>query len=405
MRAPDSTLALRADPYRFVRGRCRAEGTDAFRTRLLLQRTLCMTGPEAARFFYDGEIFTRAGAAPGFLTATLFGEGGVQALDGAEHAHRKAMFLDLFGPGRTDALTAAAAAAIEALLRGREPVVLQDRLEEVLTRVVCDWAGVPLPGSALRDRSRMLSHLFEHAASVDIRQILARRARRRAERWIGGVIEDVRSGRLSPPPGSALAVVAGWRTPGGDLLALPVASVELLNMLRPFVAISSYLTFAAHALATEPGQADALRADPARLPHFVQEVRRTYPFFPLLVARARCDTAWRGHEIRKGERVALDIWGTNRDPSAWTDPDSFSPRRFEGWRGDPFTLVPQGGGGHAAGHRCPGEWVTRDLMEAATRSLLRIVDWSNLPEQDLRLDMRNLPGLPRDRMILRAAQS
>ena len=70
-----------------------------------------------------------------------------------------------------------------------------------------------------------------------------------------------------------------------------------------------------------------------------------------------------------------------------------------------FDLVPQGAGDHAIDHRCPGEWVTRDLMEAATRSLLRTVDWSDLPEQDLRLDMRNLPGLPRDRMILRAAPS
>ena len=273
MRAFDSTLALRADPYRFVRRTCRAEGSDAFPTRLLLRRTLCMTGSAAARFFYDQSLFTRAGAAPEFLRATLFGEGGVQGLDGTAHVHRKAMFLQLLGPGRTDALTAGATKAVEALPRTDAPIALQDHLERALTKAVCDWAGVPLQDHELHDRSRMLSHLFEHAASVDLRQIMARRSRRRADRWASGLIEDVRAGRLSPPPGSALEVVARWRDPDGSPLPAPVASVELLNVLRPFVAISAYLTFAAHALATKPGQADALRADPGILPHFVQEVR------------------------------------------------------------------------------------------------------------------------------------
>ncbi len=395
----DSTFGLRRDPYRYVRRHCASKGSDAFETRLLLEPALCMTGVDAARFFYDETQFTRTDAAPGFLTATLFGEGGVQGLDGAAHRHRKAQFLALVGPGRTDALSRGAVSGIEGLA-GRGRITLQDALEEVLTEAVCDWSGIPVAAAEVPMRSRMLSHLFEHAASVDLRQILARRARDRAEDWAGEQIEAVRAGRLTPPPDAALAAIAGWRDLEDRLLPPGVAAVELLNVLRPFVAISAFLTFAAHALATCEGEAVRLRADPERVPRFVQEVRRVYPFFPLVVARARRELRWRTFRIPEGQLVALDLWGTNRDPSAWEDPDQFRPDRFIDWTGDPFTLIPQGGGDHAEEHRCPGEWVTRDVMEAGTRALLDLVDWNDLLRQDLSLNMRNLPGLPRDRMVV-----
>ncbi len=191
----DSTLSLRRDPYRYIRHRCVTNGRDAFETRLLLEPALCLTGVAAARVFYDETRFTRTDAAPGFLIATLFGEGGVQGLDGAAHRHRKAQFLTLVGPGRTGALSRRAAAGI-AGLAGRGRITLQDALEEILTYTVCEWAGVPMASGDLPGRSRMLSHLFEHAASVDLRQLLARRARRRAEEWAGQQIRRVVSRRV-----------------------------------------------------------------------------------------------------------------------------------------------------------------------------------------------------------------
>ena len=398
----DSTLSLRRDPYRFISRTCAALGADAFETRVTLERALCLTGAQAARFFYDDEVFTRVGAAPGFLEATLFGRGGVQGLDGAEHRHRKSMFLRLLGPGRTDALTARAVAEIGALRHRAGEVVLQDAFEGALTQAVCDWAGVPIAAEELPGRSRMLSRLFEHAVPVDPRHILGRLARRRADRWAADLVDAARAGDLAPPPDSALSVIAGWRDPTGDPLPRDVAGVELLNVLRPFVAISAYLTFAAHALATHPDARAALRADPDAVLPFVQEVRRTYPFFPLLAARARGAAAWGAHALPAGRLVLLDIWGTNRDPAAWDDPDAFRPARFAGWGGDPFTLIPQGGGDHATGHRCAGEWVTLDLMVMGTRALLDLVRWENLPSQDLSLDMRALPGLPRSRIRVAA---
>lgn len=91
----DSTLALLHNPYRFIARRCRLHGSDLFETRLLLRKTLCMSGAEAARLFYDPERFVRHGAMPPRLQKTLFGVGGVQGLDGEAHRHRKHMFVAL----------------------------------------------------------------------------------------------------------------------------------------------------------------------------------------------------------------------------------------------------------------------------------------------------------------------
>lgn len=68
---------------------------------------MCMTGPDAAAVVYDPARFQRAGAAPGRLEKTLFGEGGVQGLDGEEHRHRKQNFLDIITPAQVDDLAAA----------------------------------------------------------------------------------------------------------------------------------------------------------------------------------------------------------------------------------------------------------------------------------------------------------
>lgn len=100
----DSTLALAGDPYRFISNRCRRHRSDLFETRLLLRKTICMTGPEAARLFYDPSRFVRRGATPKAIQKTLLGEGGVQGLDDGAHRHRKQMFMSLMAPKRIEQL-------------------------------------------------------------------------------------------------------------------------------------------------------------------------------------------------------------------------------------------------------------------------------------------------------------
>ena len=53
---PDSTITLLCDPYRHILSRCRKLGTQGFRTRLLGQEAVCLTGAEAARWSAPTEV-------------------------------------------------------------------------------------------------------------------------------------------------------------------------------------------------------------------------------------------------------------------------------------------------------------------------------------------------------------
>ena len=285
----DASFAFRADPYRFVSKKCRQHGSDLFETRLLLRPTICMTGSEAARLFYDRERFIREGAAPGLVKKTLFGTGGVQGLDGADHLHRKAMLLSLVSPEAVARLADRVEAEWSRFARRwqqMDQVVLYDEVRELLTRTACDWAGVPLPEAEVAKRTRLLSALFDAAGAVGPRHLWSRLARKLANRWATGIVADVRADRYAPPPGSAVAVIADHRTSAGELLDEHAAAVELLNVVRPIVAVSVYVAFVAHALHEHAECRARITNDEAGFANrFTQEVRRFYPFFPAVVAR------------------------------------------------------------------------------------------------------------------------
>ena len=399
----DSSLALLADPYGYIGKQCVELGTDLFEARLLLKRTICMTGPQAAELFYDGDRFQRAGAAPEPLRATLFGNAGVQTLDGPAHRHRKALFMSMMTGDSIAALTRRcneewrlAALAWERQAR----VTLYDALHEPLTKAVCDWAGVPLPETDVRQRTRDLVALFDRAAAKGMGHLRARAARQRSEAWAGGLVDAVRDGRLRPPERSALDLVASHRDADGRLLPTPVAAVELLNVLRPTVAVSVFIVFLAHALHLHPEcRLAMLQREPGYATCLVQEVRRHYPFFPAVVALAKHDFEWRGYRLPAGRRVMLDLYGINHDPRAWREPLAFEPGRFREREPGPFEFVPQGGAEPHRQHRCPGEAIAVELMKAAAEFLTLAISY-DVPAQDLMLDMARLPALPKAGFVM-----
>lgn len=401
-RALDSSLAFLAEPYDFISKRCRRYGGDLFEARLLLRRTICMTGPAAAELFSDPDKFVRQGAAPRRVVKTLFGEGGVQGLDGEAHRHRKAMFMALMTPARIAQLASLTGALWSERAKEwekRERIVLYDDARELLTRAVCAWSGVPLAEEEVSARTAQLSAMFHDAGALGPAHWRARAARARAERWIENLVRHVRSGSLKPPAESAARLVALHRDEDGRHLDPRVAAVELINLLRPTVAVSVFVVFAAHALHLHPECRDELLADPAYLEFFIQEVRRYYPFFPAGTARVAHDFEWNGYRFPAGVRVLLDLYGTNRDARTWTQPEIFRPDRFADWDGSPFSFIPQGAGDHQRNHRCPGEWITVALMRAAVLFLARGVRYE-VPEQDLALQMSRMPALPRSRFVM-----
>ncbi|MEV0157501.1 cytochrome P450 [Micromonospora sp. NPDC050686] len=395
-RSPDSTLAYLREGYRFISTRCERYGSDIFTTRLLLEPTICLRGRPAAMLFYDTERFQRAGAMPKRGQRTLTGVGGMQGLDGPPHADRKAMFMSLMTPSAVRHLGQLFEDEWRARIPAWErsgPVVLFDEVGRMLTRAVCAWAGVPLAEREVARRTGDLHAMIDAPVALGPRHWRGRLARRRGEHWAGDLVERVRRGALPAPAGGALRVIAEHRDGGGRPLPRRVAAVELLNVLRPTVAVDRLVVFAALALHDHPHCRDHVRSGEDATEQFVQEVRRYYPFFPVTAARVRRSFDWQGHHFPQGRRVLLDLYGTNHHPKLWPEPERFRPERFAGWPVDPYAFVPQGGGEHLGGHRCAGEWSTIELMKRAVTLLTTALRY-DVPPQDLAVSLRRMPARP-----------
>jgi fatty-acid peroxygenase len=407
----DHGLALLREGYGFSERR-RREGTGptpserAVELRVLGQRAVFIGGPEAVRFFYDGTVFRRRDAMPRPLANTLFGKGAIHTHDGPAHRKRKAMFLDLLGPEgtrdvreRADHLWAVAADR----WRTDGGAVLFDEAVRVIGVAVAGWAGLPLTPQDASRRIRDLERIVDGFGGVGPRHVQARLARKRSERWVRQVVREVRSGARTPSPGSAVAVVSAFREVDGNLLDERTAAVELLNMVRPAIAVAWFVAFSGLALHEHPEWRERLAGQDgerleADLEAFAHEVRRLYPFAPLIAARATRDVTWRGHHLPEGRLVLLDLHGTDHDPQLWPDPDRFDPERFAAGSPDPYTFVPQGGADPASGHRCAGERMTVELLKSAVRALTRIS--YELPEQDLSFPLSRIPTRPRSGVVL-----
>jgi fatty-acid peroxygenase len=397
-READGTLALLREGYAFVGNRCRRNGADAFRTRLMLRPVVCMSGPEAARVFYGGERFTRRRAMPLATLKLLQDRGSVQQLEGEAHRVRKAMFTRMLDADADRRL----AGRVEEAMRRRIPewaargrFSLLSALREAICRAVCDEAGVPLAERDVPRRAAELGALVDGAGSVGVRALAGLARRDAAERWARSLADAGRARTMPLAKGTMLRTILEHRDADGSRLSPDAAAVELLNVLRPAVAVANFAVFAAKALHEHPGWRDRLAAgDDADLRDFVQEVRRTAPFFPFVAGRARETFEWRGHLFRRGAWTILDIWGTGRDPRIWDEPDAFRPERHRGRRPDPFDMVAQGAGDVGAGHRCPGEDATVAVTMAAVRVLVSAMDWRVAPDQDLAVRLDRMPAMP-----------
>jgi fatty-acid peroxygenase len=376
-------------------------GTTAVPTRFLGRRTAVVGGPDGVRRFYDPRLRRRA-ALPLPIKLVLFGPGTIHGLDDAEHHLRKALFLNVITAQTVAVLGERAAgewrSAIERW-QGRERVVLFDEAVQVLAASVLPWAGVPVRAAELPRRAAQLATVLDGFAAPGPAYVRAVRARLQVGRWARDLIRRTRRGALHPPQGSALHAAAQARDGKNRLLREPVAATTLLNVVRPTVAVAWFVAFAGRALHEHPEWRTRIATgDRAALSAFVHEVRRLYPFVPVLAARARNRQDVLGVSVPRGGLVVLDVYGTDHDPATWPQPDRFDPTRFLDATFDPDGLVPQGGGDVVTGHRCPGEGVTLTMLEVAVQALACTPP--TVPTQDLSYDLSRVPTRPRSGVVL-----
>lgn len=394
----DQTVNLLRRGYLW--GRQLRAGRPAVRTRLFGRPAVLLGGPEGVRRFYSDSLHRRA-AFPAPVSFVLFGPGSIHNLDDDEHHHRKAMFTELLGRRSLTDLAERAGTEWGRSLDAwpvDEPQTVFPLAVDTIARSVLPWAGIELDDHETLRRGRQLSRLAHGMMRPVLPYARAAADRVLVDRWAAELIMDVREGWHDAPARSLLWTTAHHRDQRGELLPPTTAAVELLNGLHSTIASAYFVTFAVLALQEHPEYAERLRTDAGFRLLFGQEVRRHYPFVPVVMARTRTEQSVLGHTVGPETLILLDVYGTNHDPDSWGDPETFQAERFGGdIPADAF--VPQGGGDVNTGHRCPGEDVVLLMISSALQAFSSR-RW-HLPPQNLSWPTFPLPTRPRSDLVLR----
>ena len=406
--ALDSSIAFLREGYEFAPHRHHGLHSDIFELRLMGELAVCLSGAEGAAVFYDTTRFQRTGAIPRRIQTTLMGKHGIQTMDDAAHRHRKALFMSVMTPESLHSFTTQLAENWRAYLRRWEQlpeIQLFSEAQEVLCRTVTAWAGVPFEEKDIQPFAQDLGAMVDAFGGVGPRHGRGKVARTHAEKWLSKMVENIRAGKQYVRAGSPLAAVASHRELNGELLSPQMAAIELINLIRPTVAIAYFVAFEAVALHEHPEWRARLASGSATDSEwFVHEVRRYYPFTPLLGARVRQAFEWGGYQFKKGQLVLLDVHGIDHDARQWQNPQEFRPERFKDWDGSAFNFIPQGGSDHYTNHRCAGEWLTIAAMKTVAQLLTTAMTYE-VPLQDLTIDLTRMPTRPKSGFIMRQVRA
>ncbi len=410
----DDTFNLAREGYGFLSQRFRSMDSPIFRTRLMLRDVICLTGPDAARLIYDDDRLTRVGAMPQMVLRLIAGKGSVQQLDGAAHRHRKAMFVRMLVEDRTgiDRLVA----IFRRNFIERVPdwirwgaVPLGAELDLILIRTALAWTHAPIDADEIDRDDALLAALAEQAGHFGRRRLTLSLGlapglpgwRSALERRLKTAFRQIRRGRQAPLPGTPMAMIAGYLDPKGRPLSPTVAAGELINLLGPIASLGRYILFAAVELERHPEWREILRVpDDRLLTDFSEEVRRSVPFYPFVGAVARTGFDWNGHQIRCGQWLLFDLYGTCHDEAHFHNAGEFRPLRELRHGPDDYSFVAQGAGSVKDGHRCPGEEATLSIIKEGVRLLTTAIDYDMPREQDMSVSLADMPCRPKDGVVI-----
>lgn len=395
VKALDSSISLFNEGYNFISNRCRELRTNAFRARIMFRPVVCMQGEEAAKVFYNPELFIRKNSAPVTTLKLLQDIGSVNGSDDNAHQTRKQLFTSFMAKESVMRLMYLAENEFQKSLReweGKSDIILHDEIQEIFCTAVLQWVGLTPEPYEIRRRTEECAAVLEGSGSIGFANLKAQWLRSRCESWAQETIKQIRYEELDVDSTSPVHILAWHRDFDGKLLSQSTAAVELIKLIQSVVAVARFVVFGALALHEHPHLRKRMES-PQFLNLFVQEVRRFYPFFPFVVGRTKKNVHWNGAVLKKGQWVLFDLYGTNHDPEIWDNPHLFNPERFLDWNGGVYGFVPQGGGVANYGHRCPIEAIAVALMEMSMRILSSSMDY-DVPEQNLEIKFNQMPALP-----------
>lgn len=268
--------------------------------------------------------------APGELPPAPVGD--ILGLDAPEHTRYRRLLAGRFTvrrmrqlAGRIERFTADCLDAMEQA--GTTADLVGAFARPVPTLVICELLGVPYA-----DRGRFLGLvevIFDQAADVGARD----EAYARLLRYVGELVlakraeptDDLLSDFASPGPGPG-----GLAAPGPAASVLSdeeLAGIGGLLLAAGLDTTANMLGLGVFALLADPGQLEALRADPDLAGPAAEELLRYLSVADPLLRSALEDVEVEGELIRAGETVTVSVQAANRDPRRFPDPDRLDIRR------------------------------------------------------------------------------
>ncbi|MER5869548.1 cytochrome P450, cyclodipeptide synthase-associated [Streptomyces sp. NPDC002044] len=136
-------------------------------------------------------------------------------------------------------------------------------------------------------------------------------------------------------------------------------------------------------LIDHPAQLAQVRQDPGLLPAAIAETLRYTPPVQLIPRQAEQDAVFAGTTVPAGATVFCMIGAANRDPDAFTDPDTFDIHRPDLGAARSFTAAAQHLAFGTGLHQCVGAAFARAELETVAAMLLPLLD-----------QVRHSPGHP-----------
>jgi cytochrome P450 len=170
--------------------------------------------------------------------------------------------------------------------------------------------------------------------------------------------------RGGPPRGDILDAILHTEVNGEPIDDMQALGVVALLIFGGFDTTANLIASSVLHLIELPNLQASLREDPARIRDCLDEFIRLDPPVIGLARRATKDVEIDGHQMRKGEAVYLSVYGANRDPAEFVDPDDLIPGR-----------TPNRHLAFSAGvHRCVGSHLGKLMLRVTLEEVLARCD-------------------------------
>ena len=409
------TLSLLADSIKFADKRHQKYG-KIFKTRILGQPTIYITGAEANRFFLTKENkFIEVNLFPS--TKALLGNSSLGTQTGEVHKSRRQILYQAFGFRALDEYFST---------MGK---ITQDYLEKWAEMGTLTW--YPELQNYTFDLACKFLIGLDNASHTPLRPLYETwadglfsfntlrlpwtkfgRAWRSRQQLLTEIEQLVKARQQEPDVGSdALGILIAAQDEQGNHLSLSELKEQLLGLLfAGHGTLTSALASFCLLMAQHPEVLARVREEQPQLsgpitpeqlkqmPYLEQVLQEVLRLIPPIAGGFRKviqDCEFKGYHIPKGWTLIYQISQTHQDAQVYPAPEQFDPERFSSASSEgkkkPFSYIPFGGGMR----ECLGKEFARLEMKVFAASLARGYNWKLLPEQDLQMDLIPVPR-PRD---------